>query len=128
MKNDNMIKLHIPGESFWAERLTENTARVENILLDFSIGLNDIVLFNQENEVLEVIQKNSKSVMLKYANEPDTVRENYAKIYEYCKGHRIGGEGMFAGEALLSLPIELSDIEFEIIASKCPVEIEIVES
>lgn len=65
MKNDNMIKLHIPGESFWAERLTENTARVENILLDFSIGLNDIVLFNQENEVLEVIQKNSKSVMLK---------------------------------------------------------------
>lgn len=128
MKNDNMIKLHIPGESFWAERLTENTARVENILLDFSIGLNDIVLFNQENEVLEVIQKNSKSAMLKYANEPDTVRENYAKIYEYFKGHRIGCEGMFAGEALLSLPIELSDIEFEIIASKCPVEIEIVES
>lgn len=115
-----------PAETFWAIKLTENTAKVDNILLNGNVGLHDIVLFDEEHNVLEVIEKKTVTSALKYHNEGD-IDETWKTLREYMKNSGLSIEGMMAGVALISIPIEMSDEEYEKIIDNCPVSIEFFE-
>ncbi|HWY34390.1 MAG TPA: hypothetical protein VNX68_07065, partial [Nitrosopumilaceae archaeon] len=96
MSKSKHIKLHIPGESFWAIQLTEDTATVDNILLNPEVGYKDVVKFDPENnEVISVIVKNSNTFGLKYA-VTDEIAETYKKIVKHFESNSIGVEGMTA--------------------------------
>ena len=122
------IKLHIPGESFWAEQLTEDTACVDNILLNSEIGYKDIVKFNPENhEVISVLVKKSNTFAIKYSTA-NNIQETYKKIVEYFEEKSVGIEGIFAGMALLSVPVGIPETALHKIVSDCPITIELIEN
>jgi hypothetical protein len=118
------IKLHIPGESFWAMQLSEDTAQIDNILLNSDYGLKDIVKFNPEdNEVISVIEKKTNTFGIKYPEEGD-VKETYKTLYNYFESKNIHIEGMFSGVALLSIPVGIPSNAVEQIVAECPFKIE----
>lgn len=111
------------GETFWAIKLTENTAKVDNILLNEEVGLHDIVLFDEDHNVLEVIQKVTTTTAVKYPAEGD-IEETWKTLREYIREKGLSIEGMFKGTALISIPVEMSDEEYENIIDNCPVKLE----
>jgi hypothetical protein len=123
VKEYKHIKLHIPGESFWAMQLSEDTAQVDNILLNSDIGLKDIVKFNPEdNEVISVIEKKTNTFAINYPSEGD-IKETYKTLYNYFEEKGIKVEGMFAGTALLSVPVGIPDSAVTKIINECSIKI-----
>src|ERR1035437_1595267 len=118
------IKLFVPGESFWAMQLSEDTAQVDNILLSAYIGLKDIVKFNPENkEVISVIEKKTDTVAIKYP-EGGNIKKTYKKLYDYFEGKGIQVEGMFPGVCLLSVPVGVPENAITQIVAECPIKVE----
>lgn len=127
MSEPKHIKLNIPGESFWAKQLTEDTAEVDNILLEPSIGLGDIVKFNTKTNTVEtVLVKKTNTMAVNYSPEGD-IKETYKTLYNYLESNNILVEGMMAGMALIAVPVGLPDSAVEEIVSKCPVELVLVK-
>lgn len=128
MSESKHIKLRVPGESFWAIPLSEDTAEVDNILLDGSIGLGDVVKFNPaNNEVVSVLVKKTNTMGIKYPTTGD-IKETYKKVYEYLEENNIKVEGMMAGMALIAVPVGIPDSAVEKIISESPVQIELMDS
>lgn len=120
------IKLFVPGESFWAMQLSEDTAQVDNILLNADIGLKDIVKFNPENnEVISVIEKKTNTCAIKYP-EYGNIKKTYKKLYDYFEGKGVQVEGMFSGVCLLSIPVEVPESAVTQIVAECPIKVEIL--
>lgn len=124
----NHIKLHIPGEFFWAKKLTDDTASVDNILMNKEIGYCDIVKFNPENnEVISVLIKKSNTFKINYPTIGD-VKEMYKIIYNHFEEKGISVEGMFIGVVLLSVPVGLPESVVEKLIKECPVKLELDEN
>ena len=126
MSDSSHIKLHIPGESFWATKLTEDTAQVDNILLNCDIGFKDIVKFNpKNNKVTSILIKKTHTLGINYSIDGD-VKEAYKKVYNHFEGRGIPIEGMVAGMALISIPVELAENVVDDIIKECPVKVELM--
>lgn len=126
MLKPDLIKLHVPGESFWATKLTENTAKVDNILMRSEISLNDIVTFNpKNNEVISVLIKKSNTIGITYDIDGD-IKEIYKIIYNHFEDNGIPVEGMLKGVALIAVPVGLPDSAVEKLIKECPVKVELM--
>ena len=125
-KEPKSIKLHIPGESFWAHQLSKNTAEVANILFSTGeYGLGDVVKFNSRTgEVVKLVKKKSNSVIIKYSEAGD-VKENFGKLYQHFETNNVKVEGFVPGMAALSIPLKMSEKTFLKLVENCPVEIEV---
>lgn len=124
MSDSGHIKLHIPGESFWAQPLTKNTARVDNILLESSIGLGDTVSFNPEtNEVIEVLVKKTNTAAISYVSSKETIKENFQKLYHHFESQGIKVEGVMPGIALMAIPVEMPDDTVDKLLNECPIKV-----
>jgi hypothetical protein len=127
MSEPKHIKLNVPGESFWAKQLSENTAEVDNILLEPSIGLGDIVKFNPKNNSVEtVLVKKTNTMAVNYPTDGD-IKETYKTLYNHLEGNDIQVEGMMAGMALIAVPVGMLDSTIEDIVSKCPVKLDLIK-
>lgn len=125
-KEVESIKLHVPGESFWATKLTDNTAQVDNILFDGSIGYGDIVKYDpSNNEVLSVLIKKTNTSAIKYSTDGD-IRIIFKTISTYFEEKGIGVEGMIPGVAFLAVPIDFLEKDVLLIVNKCPVKSELI--
>ncbi len=122
------IKLHVPRESFWGTKLSENTAKVDNILLNTEIGFGDIVKFNPENnEVISVIVKKSNTFAINYSVEKGNVKETYNKIYNHFEERGFPIEGMVSGLVLVSVPVGLPESSIRKAIEECPVPVTLNE-
>jgi len=121
-----LLKLHVPGESFWAYKISENTAEIGNILMNPDYCLGDIVSFNpNNNEVIKLIEKKTTTLAMSYSKDGD-VKEKYSKIYTYFEDKNIKVEGMFAGVFLLAIPINIPEKAIEQIIAECPEKIDFI--
>lgn len=120
------IKLHIPGESFWAIKLSDDTAEVANILLSDDYSLGDIVRFDKEREVVELLEKKNFTGGIKYPTEGD-IKETFKKVYDYLESKDVKVEGAMAGMALIAFPVVMTDEELEKIVEECPIKIELMK-
>ena len=126
--NSENIKLHIPGESFWGIKLSENTAEVNNILLNPEYGLGDIVKFNPEDgEVISLIKKKTNTFGVRYSPDGD-VKATYKKIHEHLNSNGISIEGMVAGLAIIAVPVGLTENMVNKIIDECPEKITLMSN
>lgn len=126
MTQPDLIKLHVPGESFWATKLTENTAKVDNILMKSEVSLNDIVKFNpKDNKVISILIKKSNTVGITYEISGD-IQETYKSVYNHFEDNGIPVEGMLKGVVLLAVPVGLPDSAVEKLIKKCPAKVELM--
>ena len=133
----DLIKIHrsvecngqIAGEWFWAKKLTENTAEVNNIPFFCDLNLGDVVKFRpQDNEVTGIIKVGSHTVAIQYPFEDitvDVLRLRWEKIVSHFRSHEIHAEGAMPGFAVLAVPLDMPFPRFMEIANQCPVPLDL---
>lgn len=115
-----MIKIQLDGERVWAEKLTENTARIANIPLDERCNLNDVVEFSgEQNTYVKTVEQKSKTLFCRYDTSEGV--ESYKKLYTHFEDNKIGVEGAIPGIAALAIPMDMEFERFVEIAQACPV-------
>jgi hypothetical protein len=106
---DNYIKLRIPGEKFWAESISPNSAIIKNILVNPEYGLNDIVAHDGENVTCLLVKK-TETATLTY-NVPESIDEKVLiktvnDICQYFENkHDFQVEPVFLGKILIAIPV-----------------------
>tara|TARA_Y100000034_G_C6893405_1_gene411437 strand:- start:1469 stop:1870 length:402 start_codon:yes stop_codon:yes gene_type:complete len=126
---DNYIKIWIPGESMWATRISENSAKVCNIPImtnEFTLG--DLVEIDSENQVVGVLERGAYNMVCHYeASDADQVSERYKQLREYYQGFDIKVEGGVKGICMLSVPVDCDPKQLAQISKGCPVSVELHE-
>ncbi len=127
---EETTKLFTGQDYVFAEILSKRTAIIKSISLNYEFGLNDLVLFDPNNmQVMQVVKKNSNTVYVKF-NEGGfgLIKQNlsFEKLKNYFFHEQIQSESLMCGVAGLSIPINLSDEDFEIILHNCPVNCELI--
>jgi uncharacterized protein YjgD (DUF1641 family) len=128
MQKENFIKLSLPGEKFWAKLISQNTAQIENVLLNNEYSLGDIVMFNENNEVTLLLKKVSNTALVKYEFDLFNIEEmvtNVEKIIHYFGVKGIKSEPAILGVILIAVPVGITSEQVLNIANNCPVKVEI---
>jgi len=121
---DNYIKLKIPGEKFWAESISPNSAIIKNILVNPEYGLNDVVAHDGEN-VTCVLVKKTETVKLTYSiNAPINVEDIKTKVQKICKyfeeKYNFETEPAILGLILLAIPVGITKDAVLSAVENCP--------
>lgn len=107
--SEDLIKLHVDGESFWAQDLGQGRARVANILLSDLCTLDDVVEFDpQTRHVVSVVEPHPQTRWIVEYHPP--TREGYTALREAFSAARL--EGARPGLALMLVPdeVEIADL------------------
>ena len=112
MAKENLIKVRIDGESFWAKSLKNNTAEVRNIPFQGVISLHDIVKIDNENNIIKIIKKKTIQASIEYAYHKRTVQEEWKQLVKYFEKNKIEIEGMVIGYASLAVPLKMTKKKF----------------
>jgi hypothetical protein len=117
------IKLHIPGENFWAIPQSEDTAIIDNCLADDTYAYGDLVRFDADHNVTELIKRNFVSANAMYyvaapegsSNEVtmEVAMETYGRLHKYLQDENgIEIEGQVPGRIGLAIPVDMTAEKF----------------
>jgi hypothetical protein len=135
MTNDNLIKLHITfddegdglrGEWLWARKISEGRAKLSNIPFTLEFGKDDLVAFDDEMEITDILEKATNTYHARYEAPESKVKQSYIEIVDYLWEYDIHAEG-FIGPANgnpgilgMCVPIDLDSNVLDGIMVGCP--------
>lgn len=69
MHDSDMVKIRLVnadgrGESFWARDLGDNSLAVNNVLISPGLGLDDVVVVDDEGEVIHIVERSDRTTTL----------------------------------------------------------------
>ena len=135
MSNKELIKVHrtitnhkqVGGEWIWAFDLGDKKARINNIPFYCDLNFDDIVMYNDDKEVVDVLTVGSHTIMGVYPSDKDeaVMKLRWEKIREHMKEHDIKLEGLGNGIFVMAVPLTMPYHKFQKIAKSCPVPIDL---
>jgi len=116
--SDEMIKLHLNGEGFWATPLGDGRFRVENCTVCNDFSLKDII--DAQGNILEKYGRNG---ILEYEypeNNEEQLEAVYKELYEYLEDKGVLVEGFMVGTAGITVPKSISEEQLIDIVNNAP--------
>ncbi len=120
-------KLNTGADWIDVEILSNKTAIVKDISLNYEIGYGDLVLYDYDKKITQVVKKNSNTVYIKYFAKT----QSFNRLEEYFLKENIIVrkfliDGLDACLAGLAIPVEIADDDFQIIIHNTPIECELL--
>jgi hypothetical protein len=119
--HETYIKVHVPGESFWARDLgpvkgdpfKHRLAKVCNVLMSGECSFNDIIEIDSNNEFVKLVSGTTSRCAVYYdieGKQTEEIKNCYRKVYGVFNNDKTGFylEGAVAGMAFLSYPIDVT--------------------
>lgn len=120
---EDMIKVHLDGESVWAARLSPTTAEIRNLPLDERVNYKDIVEIDEERRFIRVIERQCEQAGITYEYDPATMPEEWPKMNKYLYENGIGIEGMVIGHAMIDFKKGTSHDDISKILDGAPLKV-----
>lgn len=115
-------RLHTGADFVEAEIITKRTAIIKGLSMNYEIGYNDLVLYDENNKITQVVSKKTNTIFATYCTKQDKFKvledhftKNDIKVFDLLNG--------FIG---LGIPISISEEDFQITFYSCPVECSLV--
>lgn len=140
----DMIKVHFTiqpeegvrlpaGETVWAEKISENLAKINNIpfFVD-EVSLHDLVSIKEVDgiyEYINTIQKNTNKFFLSYpkGETKEETKETFKEIHNYLTEKQGKVESYMEGICSVAFDIGISKLEVDQILNDCPHLLDIEE-
>lgn len=125
-------KLNTGEDWVMADFVTNKTAIVKEISMNPEIALNDLVLYDVNKKITQIVKKGSRTVYFEYQISQVTFNlfvphPEFYKISNYFKDNEIESVEFKTGLGGLSVPLNMPEEDFEIIFFNCPVMCSIIE-
>lgn len=111
-----------------AELLTNRTAIIKGISLNAEICFGDLVLYNYNKQVTQVIKKNSNTICFHYRFKPMSLNDTtYVELEKYFLQHGLRTEQIAIGAAVMSIPLNIPEEKLDNIFLNAPIECWLIE-
>lgn len=116
-----MISLKIVDEVIMAEAITSNTAIIKSLSLYPEYSYDDMVLYNSDQEVTQLIKKVSITKYIQH-NNILSLSKSFKEIKEYFSPHCLYIQHCESGViAIAFLESTFSESRFQNLLKKCPI-------
>jgi hypothetical protein len=119
----------VEGEWLWARVVGPGVAKIDNVPFGaVGLCLGDTVRFNDQMEILEVLERGARTRRALYSNrgERKQVTRRWRRIKQHLAKWGIVAEGSVPGACSLAVPRDVSDDDLARIAAACPVALRLV--
>ncbi len=110
-----------------AEFITNKTAIIKEISMNPEISFNDLVLYDSNKKITQIVKKGSRTVYFEYTFNIFSLHPGINEINDYFKKNEIDCKEFKPGIGGLSVPLNISEEDFEIIFFNCPMYCSIIE-
>jgi hypothetical protein len=113
-------------ESLWARQVSSTTARIDNIpFYAGQIGYDDLVRVDINGEVVEVLERSTRTRCSSYEPEGDkeAATRQWGAIQDHLNKLNIVLESAIAGVFSMAVPLEVSDNALQDLVRNCPVKL-----
>lgn len=117
MESENLDKLHTGEDWILADIINKRTAIIAGISLNTEIGYGDMVIYDEDKKITQVVKKSTNTV---YASH--SIWIPVKKIKDYFIKENIIVEQKEEGIIALAVPIDMEDEDFQIVFYNCPIE------
>src|SRR5262249_25509597 len=112
----------------WARRISKNTAKIDNIpLMTSCIAQGDLVQFDEDREIVKVLEHAARTRALAYADpeeqSEEAIQKRFEQVREALKKRDIHCEGMRAGICAIWVPLDRTDEQLQGLADELDCEL-----
>lgn len=122
----NKEKLNTGEDWVPAEYITKRTAIVKGISLNPEIGLGDMVLYDSNKRITQVVKKETNTVYINFKQHVYQ-GQTFEKIEKYFNDHGLQVEELAHETAGIAVPTSLLQEDFETIFYNCPVDCSLIK-
>ncbi len=108
------------------EYITKRTAIVKGISLNIEIGLGDMVLYDNNKRITQVVKKETNTVYINFKQHVYQA-QTFKKIKKYFNDQGLEVEELAHETAGIAIPTSLLPEDFEIIFYNCPVDCSLIK-
>ena len=116
----------VSSETLWARFIGNGLVKIENIpALARAVSLNDTVKINDNNEVIEIVEKAANTKLVRWIPGSNSLEEKalWMIVRRHFKRYEIPTEHETHGAALAAVPLWIDDEKLDEICQSCPVKV-----